>query len=153
MVTESGGTVYSHNKGCYNGTQWEVFMIEKLMPGMIYEETRNVQEEDTAKAHGSGDLLVYATPALVALMEYAAKELVKPSLSSGDTTVGTRMDISHLRATPVGNEVRAKAVLKEIDGRMLNFTIEAYDGEVLIGKAVHERAVVTEARFMSKLSK
>ena len=125
--------------------------MDKLRPGMVYEHNKIVTEEDTAAVHGSGDLPVYATPALVALMEYAAKELVKPILAEGQTTVGTRMEVSHLKATPVGNEVRAKAKLLEIQGRKVSFTIEAYDGEALIGKAVHERAVVDRERFMAGL--
>lgn len=126
-------------------------MTDKLLPGMIYEESRVVGKEDTAEFHGSGDLPVYATPAMVALMEYAAKELVKSGLADSETTVGIRMEITHLKATPVGNEVRAKAELLEIQGRKVTFTIEAYDGETLIGQAVHERAVVDRERFMAKL--
>jgi len=128
-------------------------MTDKLIPGMIFEESRIVGEEDTAEFHGSGDLPVYATPSMVALMEFAAKELVKPVLAEGETTVGTRMEVSHLKATPVGNEVRAKATLREIQGRKVSFTIEAYDGETLIGQAVHERAVVDRERFMAGLKK
>lgn len=125
-------------------------MTDKLLPGMIYEESRIVGKEDTAEFHGSGDLPVYATPAMVALMEYAAKELVKPGLAPGETTVGTRMDITHLKATPVGNEISVKAELTEIQGRKVSFTIEAYDKETLIGQAVHERAVVDRERFMAR---
>lgn len=128
-------------------------MTDKLMAGMMFEESRVVGKEDTAEFHGSGDLPVYATPAMVALMEYAAKELVKPGLAPYETTVGTRMEVSHLKATPVGNEVSAKAKLLDIQGRKMTFTIEAYDGETLIGQAVHERAVVDRERFMAKLIK
>ena len=126
-------------------------MEEELIPGTSFEASRIVGKEDTAEFHGSGDLPVYATPSMVALMEYVAKELVKPILAEGQTTVGTRMEVSHLKATPVGNEVRAKAKLLEIQGRKVSFTIEAYDGEALIGKAVHERAVVDRERFMAGL--
>jgi len=128
-------------------------MTDKFIPGMAFEESRIVGQEDTAEFHGSGDLPVYATPSMVALMEYAAKELIRPLLAEGETTVGTRMEIFHLKATPVGNKVRAKAELLEIHGRKVSFTIEAYDGETLIGQAVHERAVVDRERFMAKLIK
>ncbi|HSR02997.1 MAG TPA: thioesterase family protein [Proteiniclasticum sp.] len=128
-------------------------MTDEFLPGMAFEESRIVGKEDTAEFHGSGDLPVYATPSMVALMEYTAKELVKPLLAEGETTVGTRMEISHLKATPVGNKVRAKATLREIHGRKVSFTIEAYDGETLIGQAVHERAVVDRERFMAGLKK
>ncbi|MFH5836175.1 thioesterase family protein [Proteiniclasticum sp. C24MP] len=128
-------------------------MIDELRPGMVYEHSRTVTDKDTAEAHGSGDLAVYATPALVALMEYAAKELVKPRLSEGETTVGVRMEVSHLKATAVGSEVRARAVLLEAEGRKLSFRMEAYDGEILIGEALHERVMVDAERFMRKISK
>ncbi|WP_242694085.1 thioesterase family protein [Proteiniclasticum aestuarii] len=127
--------------------------MDKLRPGMVYEHTKIVTEEDTAEAHGSGDLPVYATPALVALMEYASKELVKPGLSEGETTVGVKMDISHLKATVVGGAVRARAELLEMEGRRLHFRIEAYEGEMLIGEAIHDRVMVDAQRFMSKFSK
>lgn len=130
----------------------EVYMREELRPGAVYEHSRTVTGKDTAEAHGSGDLPVYATPALVALMEYTAKELAAPGLSEGETTVGIRMEVSHLKATPVGSSVRSRAELVEIQGRKMRFRIKAYEGDVLIGEGMHERAVVDAQRFMRKFN-
>lgn len=124
--------------------------IETII-GMEREETRTVETRDTAEVMGSGDLPVYATPALLAFMEHTAKEIVKPFLSPAETTVGTRMDIRHLKATPVGHVVRTRAMLTGAEGRKLQFRIEAFDGDILIGEAVHERYRVDIQKFMDKI--
>ena len=84
-----------------------------------------VEQEDTAKAVGSGDLLVYATPCMVALMEGAACESIAPFLADGESSVGTMMNVSHTSATPVGMEVRAESVVTAIDGRKITLEIVA----------------------------
>ena len=109
-----------------------------------------VEQEDTAKSVGSGDLLVYATPCMAALMEGAACESIAPYLAEGETSVGTRMDVQHLAATPVGMEVRAESRLTAVDGRRLTFEITAFDEAGEIGKATHERVVVKTERFLEK---
>ena len=112
--------------------------------------TEIVDETKTAAAMGSGSLAVYATPALVALMEHAACEAIADTLEEGVTTVGTQMNIDHLAATPVGMEVRAEAVLTAQEGRAYTFTIEAYDACGLIGRATHQRFAVKIDKFMAK---
>ena len=109
-----------------------------------------VEQEDTAKIVGSGDLLVYATPCMVALMEGAAYQSVAPFLAEGESTVGTRMDVKHLSATPVGMEVRAESVVTAVDGRKITFEIHAFDEAGEIGSAVHERVVIRAERFLEK---
>ena len=109
-----------------------------------------VEQEDTAKVVGSGDLLVYATPCMVALMEGAAWQSVAPFLAEGESTVGTRMDVRHLSATPVGMEVRAESELTAVDGRKLTFEVHAFDESGEIGSAVHERVVIRAERFLEK---
>ena len=109
-----------------------------------------VEQEDTAKSVGSGDLLVYATPCMAALMEGAACKSIAPYLAEGETSVGTRMDVQHLAATPVGMEVRAESRLTAVDGRRLTFEITAFDEAGEIGKATHERVVVKTERFLEK---
>ena len=109
-----------------------------------------VEQEDTAKIVGSGDLLVYATPCRVALMEGAAYQSVAPFLAEGESTVGTRMDVKHLSATPVGMEVRAESVVTAVDGRKITFEIHAFDEAGEIGSAVHERVVIRAERFLEK---
>lgn len=109
-----------------------------------------VEQEDTAKAVGSGDLLVYATPCMVALMEGAACESIAPFLADGESSVGTMMKVSHTSATPVGMEVRAESVVTAIDGRKITFEIVAYDECGQIGRAVHERVIIKADRFLEK---
>ncbi len=109
-----------------------------------------VEEADTARTVGSGDLLVYATPCMVALMEGAAYESIAPYLAEGESSVGTRMEISHLSATPVGMSVRAESVVTAVEGRKITFSITAFDEAGEIGKATHERVIVKAERFLEK---
>lgn len=109
-----------------------------------------VTAESTAKYMGSGSLDVFATPALVALIEKAACNAVSESLEEGVTTVGTRMEVSHEAATPIGMRVWAEAKLVSQEGRAYEFEITAYDECGLIGKAFHQRVAVKAARFQEK---
>ena len=110
-----------------------------------------VSEKNTAKTMGSGSLDVFATPALVALMERAAVNGIE--LPNQQTSVGVSMDIKHLAATPVGIKVWAEAELVEIEGRRLVFYIKAYDGFNLIGEGKHERFIVYSEEFMKKTNR
>ena len=109
-----------------------------------------VEEADTAKTVGSGDLLVYATPCMVALMEGAVYESIAPYLAEGESSVGTKMEVTHLSATPVGMSVRAESVVTAVDGRKVTFSITAYDEAGEIGKAIHERVIIKADRFLEK---
>ena len=111
---------------------------------------RTVTEEVTAKAMGSGELPVFATPAVVALAEECAWKSVAGGLEEGQGTVGTRMELSHLAATPLGMTVRCETELVEIDRRKLVFTIAAYDGVDKVAEGRHERFIVDNAKFLSK---
>lgn len=122
----------------------------ELEPGMKGTVRTQAEREDTALEVGSGSLLVYATPCMVALMEGAACEAIQDALPEGKTTVGTYLEISHLSATPVGLEVWAEAELTAIDGNTLTFQVTAYDESGKIGEGVHKRAVVTSQRFLEK---
>ena len=114
-----------------------------------HAETR-VTEENTAAALGSGALPVFATPAMIALMEQAARLSVQPFLDEGQGTVGTRLEVSHLAATPVGLSVRAESELLAVDRRKLSFRVEAWAGEEKIGEGLHERFIVDSERFLAK---
>lgn len=118
--------------------------------GMTGSAETLVERADTAQEVGSGSLLVYATPCMVALMEGAACNTLEGKLAEGETSVGTRMDVQHLAATPVGMEVRAESRLTAVDGRRLTFEITAFDEAGEIGKATHERVVVKTERFLEK---
>lgn len=109
-----------------------------------------VTDSNTALSVGSGSLKVYATPAMLALIEKASCEALKSVLADGETSVGTLLNVKHLAATPVGMTVSATAELVERDGRKLVFDVKAYDECGLIGEGSHERFVVLSDRFTEK---
>lgn len=110
-----------------------------------------VGDGNTAVAMGSGGLRVFATPAMIALMENAAATAVSGELPAGSTTVGMLVNIVHSRATAVGEEVWATAELREVDGRKLIFHVTAFDSGGVIGEGVHERMIVDREKFINKL--
>ena len=118
--------------------------------GMRGEAFTLAEREDTAKEVGSGDLLVYATPCMVALMEGAACEAVAEALAEGQTTVGTALSIEHISATPVGLEVRAEAEVTAVEGKVITFAVRAFDEAGEIGKGTHSRVVVNSQKFLDK---
>lgn len=122
-----------------------------LETGLTHTSSLTVTEALTAKAMGSGDLPVLATPAMMALMENAAMTAVVPELPEGSTTVGGHIESSHLKPTPVGAEVKAEATLTKVDGRKLYFTVKAMQGDTVIGEGTHLRFIVDREKFMSKL--
>ena len=109
-----------------------------------------VTEALTAKAMGSGELPVYATPAMVTLVEETAWKSVAPALEPGQGTVGTKLDLAHLAATPLGRKVRCETELIEIDRRRLTFSAAVYDEAGKIGEGTHERFIVDSERFLAK---
>ena len=119
--------------------------------GLSHTSTMRVTAEVTAEYIGSGDLAVLATPAMCALMENAAMMAVAPQMEEGQTTVGTALNIEHLRATKVGEVVTATAVLTEVNGRELKFNIAARDAVGIIGEGTHTRFIVNREKFMAKL--
>ena len=110
-----------------------------------------VTAADTAIALGSGDVEVLATPRLLALAEEATVRAVAPHLASGQTTVGTRVKLGHLAATPIGRTVEAEARLIEVDGRRLVFEVEAHAGSTVLARGRVERAVVDRQQFMDRV--
>ena len=109
-----------------------------------------VTEQQTAKYLGSGELAVFATPCMIALMENTAYKSVQPFLDPGQGTVGTLLNVKHLAATPVGMEVRCETRLIEIDRKRLVFEVKAFDACGLIGEGTHERFVIDNQKFMQK---
>ena len=122
----------------------------EITVGMKGEVSTLVEREDTAKEVGSGDLLVYATPCMVALMEGAACEAIADALSDTQTTVGTMLNIEHISATPVGLEVRAEAEVTAVEGKVITFTVTAFDEAGEIGKGTHKRVIVNSQKFLDK---
>ncbi len=122
----------------------------ELKAGIKGQTEVEVVFENTAAAVGSGAMEVFSTPSMIALMEKAALESVMPALDEGQTTVGVRLEVSHLAATPMGMTVRAESELLSIEKRMLHFKVAAYAGEELVGEGTHIRCIVDAQRFMSK---
>ena len=112
-----------------------------------------VVQENTAISAGSGTLPVFATPFMCALMEKAAWMAIAPELNKGDSSVGTKLNISHLSATPVGLKVWAESEVTAVDGKRIEFKVSAWDEKGLIGEGTHERFFVTDERFLSKAAR
>jgi predicted thioesterase len=124
--------------------------MSELSQGVRGAQEELVTEKNIASALGSGGLAVYATPCMITLMEYCAMESVRPFLPEGSSTVGTRLDVKHLAATPIGMTVRCETELIEVDRRRLVFLCRAYDNAGLIGEGTQERFIVDNAKFMEK---
>jgi predicted thioesterase len=121
-----------------------------LVPGLRASLDLTVTEADTATAYGSGDVPVLATPRIVALAEAACVAAVVGHLPAGVTTVGTRVELDHLAATPVGRSVRADAHLVAVDGRRLAFEVEVRDGDTTAAVGRVERVSVDRERFVAR---
>jgi predicted thioesterase len=119
-----------------------------LSAGLRGESRHIVTPEVTAEELGSGDVPVLGTPALLALIEEAAVTALLGALPDGMTSVGVHVELDHLAPSRVGAEVRALATLTTVDGRALTFECEAYDGDTLIGRAMHRRAIVDREKFL-----
>ncbi|TCS82482.1 thioesterase family protein [Tepidibacillus fermentans] len=122
----------------------------RLSIGLNGTKETIVSEQNTAKTYGSGALEVFATPAMIGLMEGAAMNAVQSHLPVGYGTVGTWVDVKHAAATPMGMKVTAKAELIEVNGKRLLFQVEARDDVGLIGEGKHERYIVEEEKFLAK---
>ena len=112
-----------------------------------------VNDANTAQAACSGALPVFGTPFMYALMEEAAWKSIAPHLEPGQSTVGTRLEVSHDSATPVGMKVWAESEITEVDGKRLVLTVAAFDERGPIGRGTHERFIVTDQRFLAKCAK
>ena len=112
-----------------------------------------VTEENTARTMGSGNLPVFATPAMAALMEQAAERSLLPYLEPGQGSVGIALSLSHISATPVGLTVRARSEVIAIDGKKITFSVSAYDDAGLIGEGTHQRFLINDEAFLAKAQK
>ena len=121
-----------------------------LKEGITGHQETIVTVENTAKTMKSGTLDVFATPAMIALMEQTAYESVAGELDEGYGTVGTMLNVKHVSATPLGMKVTCESTLTKIDGRALTFEVKAFDERGLIGEGIHERFLVQNAKFQAK---
>ncbi len=122
----------------------------EITVGMKGEVSTLVEREDTAAEVGSGSLLVYATPCMVALMEGAACEAIDECLGEDKTSVGMELNISHISATPVGLEVQAEAEVIAVEGKVITFAVTAFDEAGKIGEGTHKRCIVNSQKFLDK---
>ncbi len=109
-----------------------------------------VTKEMSAKVMGSGELQVFSTPSMIALVEETAWKSVSPSLERGQGTVGTLVNVRHLSATPIGMDVHCETILTEVDGRRLVFAVRVTDEIGLIGEGVHERYIISNGDFQNR---
>lgn len=122
-----------------------------LKIGLSHTSTTTVNDSNTARTYGSGGLDVFATPAMIGLMENAAMTAVENDLPEGSSTVGAHISTSHIKPSKLGATIKATAVLEGIDGRKLTFKVSACDDEGIIGEGTHIRYIVDIERFMAKL--
>lgn len=119
--------------------------------GLVGEHTVNVTEALSAITFGSGSLPVFATPALVTLMEIAAVNAINRLIPTDQTSVGTFISVKHLAATALGQTVRARAEVTQVEGKQVTFSVQAWDARQLIGEGTHTRFIVDIDRFMRRV--
>ena len=126
--------------------------MNEIKAGITGEKSVAVTMENTAVAMGSGTLRVFATPAMIALIEGCCAESVEELLGEGITSVGTNVNIDHLAASPLGAGIVCKSKLTAFDGRKLDFAVEVFDNAGLIGKGTHTRFTVKADSFLKKVN-
>lgn len=127
--------------------------MNSITPGITGEKSIAVTIDNTALAMGSGTLRVFATPAMIALVEGCCAESVEDMLPEGITSVGTKVEVEHLAASPLGASIFCKSKLINADDRRLDFEFEVYDNSGLIGRGKHTRFTVDAERFVAKTYK
>lgn len=124
---------------------------EKINKGLTYEIEEVVSMDKSAVRIGSGDLEVYSTPSMIALMEKTSMLSVAPFLGKEDSTVGGFINISHLRPTAIGKKVKCISRITDVKDKKIEFEVEVYEGDTCIGKGSHIRFIINKKSFMSRL--
>ena len=122
-----------------------------ITEGLKLSHTKIVAPDETAAKAASGTLDVYGTPFLIAFMEKTSLDIVTPFLKEGESTVGISMNMKHLKANKIGDEITCESELIKVEGKKLTFKLKATHGNTVIGEAIHERFIVDVERFLSKL--
>lgn len=125
--------------------------LDSIRPGLQGEMTEQVTESVSARHIGSGDLRVYATPAMVALIERASVALLAPYLPEGQSTVGMGLQLRHLAPTPLGKQVTARVRVEAVEGNTISLAAEVWDDVEKVGQAEHQRAIIDVARFLRRV--
>ena len=128
-------------------------MHEGLKPGLTFTLKKKVTHNDTAAFYGSGLHEVFSTPAMIALMEGTSVRVVEKYLDEDEGTVGTEVNVRHLKSTPVGMEVTCTSELVKVDDRRLTFTVTVFNENEKIGEGTHERFIINNRRFREKNAK
>jgi predicted thioesterase len=123
----------------------------QISKGVKGEMEFTVTENDTAIKYGSGMVDVFATPAMIALMEITALKSIEPFLPVNVTSVGTEVNMKHLRASAIGRTLRCESTITEVNGRKITFELTVWDESILVGHGVHVRHIVDTEKFMTKL--
>ena len=126
-------------------------MLQAVRPGLSLTFKKQAEPGESAAALGSGGLEVFSTPSLVALLEVTAKQLVDPLLPAGYSTVGVEVQVQHLKATRIGQQVRCTATVTAVEGKRILFTAEMWDEQGRIGEGTHTRYAVNDAEFLKRL--
>jgi len=125
--------------------------VSRLKEGLEVEIEYLVEDKHAASFIGSSDVKVLSTPSMICMMEKTSRLLVQRYLPEGQTTVGTKVNVSHIKAVPVGVKIRIKSKLTRIEGRRLTFDVVAYWRGAKVGMGTHERYIVEKDRFLEKL--
>ncbi len=126
-------------------------MFSEIKEGLTFQIEKLIGKDDTATKYGSGTVEVFATPAMIALMEKTALKCVDDLLADGFTTVGTEIKVQHTKATPIGETVVCDAKIIEVDRKKIVFEVRASDQKGSIGSGTHTRFIINQADFMAKL--
>ena len=124
-----------------------------VKPGTTLERKKVVTKQDAISFLGADVKPSLASPRMIGHMEFACRDAVLPDLDDGQDTVGTHVDVSHLAATPLGDEVTYRATVIEVEGRKLTFEVEASDSRELVGEGIHQRYIIDVERFAARLKK
>ena len=125
-------------------------MKPEFTVGLSTELVEEITEAQRARHLGDGVRSVLSTPAMIAMMEHTSMQLIRPFLEEGEASVGTKVNISHIAATPIGMKVRVKSTVQEMKGRRITFAVEAFNEKEKIGEGTHERAIINLQKFVSK---
>jgi fluoroacetyl-CoA thioesterase len=123
-----------------------------IEPGIVHTIEKIVEQTDTASSYGSGLIDVFATPAMVGLMENTAQSSLKAHLPEGYITLGIEINVKHMKATPVGMKVKCESKLTQVEGKKLHFEFKAWDEKGQIGTGTHVRYIVHAEEFMKRLA-
>lgn len=128
-------------------------MIEEIKVGIVGEGSDEVTRQKSAAHIGSGDVGVYATPQMVLLVERTSHDLLAEYLSPGQVSVGIEIELKHLAPTPIGDSVRARCEVTEVNGNRIRLHAEMWDSEELVGVADHRRVIIEVKRFLERVEK